>query len=151
MRTWFEPGPDPMDFMAREQRSEADVYALRTADGALVWRRVLTTGAASAAPTAPVVSGDRVYAGTGDGTLHVLAAADSTTAWQYQTGGRMLSTPIVVDDTLYIGASDGCVYALDARDGALRWRTFTSTTVSVAVEIRIHSFTVEPHQPPGEG
>lgn len=65
---------------------------------------------------------------------------------QFQT--TALAPGLVLAGSM-IYASQGAIFALDARDGARQWHTFTSTSVTMAAGMRIHSFTVQRSGSPG--
>ncbi|MCG3181385.1 MAG: Outer membrane protein assembly factor BamB [Phycisphaerae bacterium] len=74
-------------------------------------------------PTAPVVSGGRVYVAAADRhTLHALDAATGATRWRFIAGGRIDSPPTITRGLCIFGCRDGWVYALRANDGRLVWR-----------------------------
>ncbi len=71
----------------------------------------------------PVISGDTVYFGTGDGCR--LIALDSKTGqekWRFKTEGCIYSTPAIAGGTVYFGDEDGYLYALDSKTGQEKWR-----------------------------
>ncbi len=114
------------------------IVCLDAATGTQAWR--YPTG--GPVRLAPVLWGDRVYAGCDDGWVYCLQAADGTLVWRYRAatadarlpGNQRLISPcpvrggIVVDQgTLYVGAgvfpSDGTfLCALDALTGQERWK-----------------------------
>lgn len=80
--------------------------------------------------SAPIVSEDNVYFGTGSGNLDPdpsrLYAVDRETGeeeWHYEIDGNIITAPKVVDDTVYFAShmEDSGIYALDAEGGSERW------------------------------
>lgn len=71
---------------------------------------------------APAIHEGRIYAGSGDGGLYVLEAADGRVVWTYRTDGRIRATPAVRDGVVYVGSGDGYFHAVDAASGDRRWR-----------------------------
>ncbi len=69
--------------VARDNR----VHALHAADGTVAWTTAL-------------------------GFMATFAKATGEVAWQFATGGAVLSSPVPDAGTLYIGSDDGCLYAL---------------------------------------
>jgi outer membrane protein assembly factor BamB len=53
-----------------------------------------------------------VYAGSLDGHVYALNAADGTKLWSYPTGGPVNSALQVASGVLYAGSDDGNLYAL---------------------------------------
>jgi outer membrane protein assembly factor BamB len=75
--------------------------------------------------SSPVVVGDHVLFGAGDGSVYALDLLSGEQSWRFATGGRVRSTAAVVDGTVFVGSADGIVYALDLATGAERWRQET--------------------------
>jgi len=118
-----------------------EIWAIEVASGQVCWR-FSTEGPVRFAPT---VYQGRVYAGSDDGYVYCLNAANGTLLWRYRPGpsdekvlgnGRMISlwpvrTSVLVDDgVVYCGAGvfpyEGiCIAALTAVDGAVVWRNDT--------------------------
>ena len=96
--------------------TEAGLVALRTADGAVVWRRNI-----GAVHEQPAIDGDRVYAGTTDGRVVALDVRSGTPVWEQHLGGppgAILAQP----DRVFAGASDRQLYCLKAVDGRIDWQ-----------------------------
>jgi RNA polymerase sigma factor (sigma-70 family) len=103
------------------------VYAVGADNGQLRWRFAM--GEDKPFPwgfeyfiSSPLVVGDRVYVGGGDGCLYALDARSGVEVWKRQTGGRVRSSPAYADQTVFVGSADGCLYACDAAAGNLVWR-----------------------------
>ena len=63
-----------------------------------------------------------VYAGSGDGAIFKLDAANGQQLWRYKTKGNSIPAPVTdVNGMIYVGGSDGFVYALSATDGKVNW------------------------------
>jgi eukaryotic-like serine/threonine-protein kinase len=106
------------------------VFAVNQSTGTLAWS--FTTGPALPPNTdfaggwdflasSPVVVGNRVLIGGGDGVLYAVNAADGVIRWRARTGGRIRATPAVDSGLVVVGAWDGRVYAFDLTTGAERW------------------------------
>lgn len=115
------------------------VHALDAETGQRRWT-FFTDGPVRLAPT---VAGGHVFAGSDDGRVYCLQAADGRLVWRVQPiagdtrilgAGRLMSlwpvrTGVLVEDGVaYCGAGifparQTAVVALDARDGSLLWRT----------------------------
>lgn len=72
--------------------------------------------------SSPVVAGDAVYFGSGDGNLYALDAASGDLLWKFKTGDVVHASPAHADGVIYFGSWDSYFYAVDAKTGALRWR-----------------------------
>jgi hypothetical protein len=76
----------------------------------------------------PVVDGDLVVAGAGDGSLNAFGRKDGKLRWRFRTGGEILAQPLATADGFYVGSGDGSFYALD-RKGKQRWSVATGAPV----------------------
>jgi outer membrane protein assembly factor BamB len=107
-------------------------YAVRAADGREAWSfrpgtvtaGGLSYGAAMGGVQGPWLAGGRVYVGDGQGTLHVLRAADGRKLWQVPVHGQGFGLAIG-RQAVYIGSEDGEVRALRASDGGQIWHFAT--------------------------
>ncbi|MGE5556372.1 MAG: PQQ-binding-like beta-propeller repeat protein [Methanocella sp.] len=74
--------------------------------------------------SSPIVTGDYVYVGGGDGYLYCLNATSGNIMWQYfgDVGGSF-STPAVSDGHLYVSSSKGNFSCIEADTGRLVWET----------------------------
>jgi outer membrane protein assembly factor BamB len=71
------------------------------------------------------VDGGAVYAGAWDGNVYALSAYDGTTAWTFNTGGRVRASPMPspAGDLVVVGSTNGTLYGIGAADGQERWRS----------------------------
>jgi outer membrane protein assembly factor BamB len=69
---------------------------------------------------APVVSGDKIYAG--DSTGKLICQANNTTKWQAQLPGPVYARPIIAQNTLVVG-NHGAFFGFDPETGKQLWRT----------------------------
>ncbi|HEX4781649.1 MAG TPA: PQQ-binding-like beta-propeller repeat protein [Usitatibacter sp.] len=117
-------------------------YALDARTGATRWkfrtegeRRFEAKGLHGATPSgqtyfdtfdiylsSPVVAGDAVYFGSGDGHLYALDRTDGTLRWKFHTGDVVHASPAYADGVLYFGSWDSYFYAVDAKTGQEKWR-----------------------------
>jgi outer membrane protein assembly factor BamB len=117
-----------------EERHSEPVYALcalKTADGALMWK--YTTGdrfftSALSPDGATLIAG-------GNDNMYALKTADGALAWKYATGGFMLSLPPRIrtfspdGTTLFFCSIDKqALIALKTADGTLVWKYMYATT-----------------------
>jgi outer membrane protein assembly factor BamB len=72
--------------------------------------------------SSPVVSGDLVMVGAGDGSLYAFDVKSGHQLWQFPTGGRIRSSPSVSKGIVYVGSYDGSLYAIDCNSGKQIWR-----------------------------
>lgn len=79
--------------------------------------------------SSPAIDGERLYVGSGSGTLYALALADGTPAWTVETNTAIASSPTVVSGTVFVGTNDGRLLAIDADTGATNWSTSVSANV----------------------
>jgi outer membrane protein assembly factor BamB len=112
------------------QSHRGEIVALSADRGAVVWR--VQTGpvipfewgfeSGDYYDSSPVVVGQRVWIGAGDGNLYALDAATGKEIWRFKTEGRIRSSPAMAGGAVYVGSMDGSLYAVDAENGKLRWR-----------------------------
>ncbi len=62
--------------------------------------------------SSPVVSGGRVYVGSGDGKLYVVDAGSGKAVFEFEAGGPLTASPAVADGKLVIGSTDGRLFCL---------------------------------------
>jgi outer membrane protein assembly factor BamB len=106
--------------------SDAHVYALDAASGALRWK--FATG--DVVHASPAVADGMLYVGSWDGRLYALDARTGQERWRFQSGLDPLlhnqqgfqGSPAIAGGVVYVGCRDANLYALDARTGAERWR-----------------------------
>jgi outer membrane protein assembly factor BamB len=72
--------------------------------------------------SSPVVIGNSVFFGSGDGYVYAVNTANGKKIWEYKTGSVVHSTPAVSNDQLFIGSFDGYLYALDPATGKEKWK-----------------------------
>ena len=58
----------------------------------------------------PVIVGDKVVFGSGDGWVFVLSLKDGSKLWSYEIGRPIMSSPAVVDGRVLLGANDSRLY-----------------------------------------
>ena len=59
----------------------------------------------------PVICGDVVVFGSGDGRMYAVGLEDGEERWSYDIGQSIVSSPAVVDGRIFVGANDGRLYA----------------------------------------
>jgi len=71
-----------------------------------------------------------VYAGSGDGALFKLDAANGQLLWRFKTQGHSIPAPVTVaNGVAYVSSLEGFVYALGAVDGKVKWQYQTNAAV----------------------
>jgi len=69
----------------------------------------------------PVVIGDTIYFGSGDGNFYALDVESGFMRWIFRSGGEINSIPYADDRHIYFGSKDGRLYALSRLDGQEVW------------------------------
>lgn len=75
--------------------------------------------------SSPVVVGDRVYAGSGDGHLYALDRLTGATIWTFDARSAIHSSPAAENGLIFFATRDGGLVAVDAATGRHRWRVAT--------------------------
>lgn len=97
-------------------------FALRTANGAVRWRKKL-----GAVACAPLVLGTNLYVGTSDGSLVALDAQTGQEKWRYQGRGPIDQTPVSTSELIIFSNEADQVVAIDAITGKFKWQYKTET------------------------
>lgn len=104
--------------------TRGDLVALDRATGALRWRRPLHDAALAGGPApdnptfnhraaTPLLDGATLYAGSSDGGLYAVAAADGAVRWRHDARAPVYSGIALDGDGLLFGTMDGSVVRLD--------------------------------------
>jgi len=72
--------------------------------------------------SSPVVVGDTVFFGSGDGHMYALDRANGAVRWKFKTGDVVHASPAYSDGVLYFGSWDSYFYAIDAQTGREKWK-----------------------------
>jgi outer membrane protein assembly factor BamB len=82
------------------------------ADGSIIWQYVMSAGAVSE----PLVTGNKVFVGYGNGLL-CLNAATGEVIWEYKTDGGQeglgFSSPVTDGARIYVSCTDGNIYCFN--------------------------------------
>lgn len=97
------------------------LYAVNAETGSLRWQFPAEEPLTAVIKSSPLVGGDLVYFGGGDGRLYAITKESGRLAWSFATKGIMNSSPVLVDGVIYVGSSDDHLYALDAETGQAIW------------------------------
>jgi len=130
-----EAMPDPFDFYLSSPvvaegtvffgSSDANVYALDAASGALKWK--FKTG--NIVHASPAYVDGTLFVGSWDTYFYALDAATGKEKWRFKTGEDhqiynqtgLQASPAVVDGIVYFGCRDSKFYAVDAKTGKQVW------------------------------
>jgi outer membrane protein assembly factor BamB len=110
------PGVDPATGLVVVGTRDGLLQAFTT-DGSLLWD--FQAGGAFEAP--PLVEGNTVYAGNGDGRLYALERSSGKEKWRYEAREEIGSRPLLADGLVYVATLQDTVFAVDASSGAYKW------------------------------
>jgi len=97
-------------------------FALRSANGAVRWRKQI-----GAVASAPVVSAGLVLIGTADGTLLALDQQTGVEKWRYQSRGPIGQSCVPSGDVVVFSNEADQVVAVDALTGKFKWQYKSET------------------------
>ena len=66
--------------------------------------------------SSPVIVGERVFFGAGDGVIYALNVEDGKEQWKYEAGGGFIGSPAVADEKLFIASEDGVLYCFGEKE-----------------------------------
>jgi outer membrane protein assembly factor BamB len=101
-----------------QQGGDRKLHCVNAADGAPVWTSDVGWVWTSCMPDP---EGERVFAGTVEGDIFAVSAADGKLLWKRPTNGGVYPSPAVSGGRVFTGSWDGYYYALDKRTGAIDW------------------------------
>ncbi len=99
-----------------QQGGDRKLHCVSAADGAPLW-----TSDVGWVWTSCMPDGERVFAGTVEGDIFAVAAADGKLLWKRSTNGGVYPAPAVRGSRVYTGSWDGYYYALNKETGAIDW------------------------------
>lgn len=120
------------------------LYRLDRADGKQRWRYALGDGATTRVlphplvydwdwqGAQPLVDGDTVYVGAGDGGFHAVDIANGARRWRFDTRGAIRNAAALAGEQIFVGSADHVVYALERASGRELWRRDTGAAVDAA-------------------
>jgi len=117
-RTRATPLFDPATGVVYAGSLDRGVYAVRAADGAVLWR-FQTLGNVEGTPA---LRDGTLYVGSSDGALYALNTADGSMRWRFATVAEIVHAPVVDGDAVYVVNGDDTVFSVNRADGAQRWR-----------------------------
>jgi outer membrane protein assembly factor BamB len=127
--------------VSRQNRTMA-ALCINTDNGKLLWRSHMNLPAWGS----PVVSGEEVFFGLGNGRLQTAAVlpekpagalvclkrADGECRWRYDVSDAVLARAAVGPGHVYFGARDGLCYCLDQGSGELIWKEDLGSPVTTS-------------------
>ncbi|NIN70818.1 MAG: PQQ-binding-like beta-propeller repeat protein [Gemmatimonadetes bacterium] len=118
-----DPAADGPDGMFRGGPDHAGVYAGAFASGHGQVEWAFQTG--GPVRGSPLIDGDLVLVGSGDGRLYAIDRASGEERWHFEAGAAVNSSVAVHAGLVYFGDRSNVFYALDRRTGRERWRVET--------------------------
>jgi outer membrane protein assembly factor BamB len=115
---------DSLLFAATERGGD-QLVAINLKNGDTVWHQL-----ARDVSTSPLVTGDKVAVGTGDGYLLVFDVHGGELVWRFKTGGPIITSPAGDGQRIFCGSEDCHLYALDADSGELLWKFKAGGSIS---------------------
>ena len=82
----------------------------------------------------PVVIGDTIYFGSGDGNFYALDVESGYMRWVFKSGAEINSIPYADNRLVYFGSQDGRLYALSREDGREIWSFPTNSQINSQVQ-----------------
>ncbi|MDE0883057.1 MAG: PQQ-binding-like beta-propeller repeat protein [Myxococcota bacterium] len=125
-----DAGPVVLDGVIYTAAFNAGVFALRLADGRLIWKRPMLKGVHRIA-----VDKQRVYIAA-RGRVAALTSDKGKTLWKYSFEGGVPTQPVVRQGRLWFGRDDGPMTLLRASDGQALQILDTGTGFSATPEVR---------------
>ncbi|MCD6386026.1 PQQ-binding-like beta-propeller repeat protein [Candidatus Sumerlaeota bacterium] len=108
------------------------LYELNHENGNVLWRQPLESGWAT---TTPVIKGNYLIAGSGQGTIYCFKLPQKELCWELATTNSkfnmspyqidfqpLLSSPVISGDLVFIGSGSGSLYAIRISDGKVLWQ-----------------------------
>ena len=125
---WATPAYNPTCECIYVACLDHTLYALRTRDGALLWKTDRLEGAIA---SSPVLSEDGIlYFGTFGKLLHAFDPRSRVDVWTYTASNWIWGSPLLVEDLVIFSDLSGNVIALDAKNGAERWKIATNAAIT---------------------
>jgi outer membrane protein assembly factor BamB len=97
------------------------MYAFKTADGTILWSKVLGTGSIV---SSPVYKNGNIYVGNGDGKMFALQSSTGNIVWQNNDAAstrNIYSGPTISERAIYSGTLEGKIIAMDINTGTTKW------------------------------
>ncbi len=110
-------------FRLDARRSGAYPPPTKMTSGRIVW----TVKTGGAVRSSPVVVGDLVLVGSGDGSLYAFDTASGAELWRFEAGSPVTSSPAVDGGVAYVGDRANRFHAVEIATGRLRWSVDTGT------------------------
>lgn len=107
------------------------LYALRAADGSVLWRFETLAPVQSEPLYDPAL--DVLYFGSNDGALYAVRAQTGELVWRFTTGAEISRKPALGGETLYVANGADQLYAVDRRSGKARWNVHRTSALGMEV------------------
>lgn len=121
---YYHSSPVLSDGVLYVGSGDSCLYALRPADGALVWK--FKTG--DVVHATPVVWGDKIFIGSFDGWFYALNRRTGDLIWKFKSVGQRFfpkgefqGSPVAGGGLVFVGSRDYNLYALDVEKGYCHW------------------------------
>jgi outer membrane protein assembly factor BamB len=103
-------------------QADGTITALRTTDGALLWKRSPSSDGGSETTSDGAAVGDgKVFYVRGDGTLLTLSLENGKELWAYKSEGDLRSAPLFADGLVWLGEQNGKFSVIDPNSGKRLW------------------------------
>lgn len=137
-----------VDRNRKDDPGETALLCLEAATGKLVWKVSVDLPSWGA----PVLSGDDVFFGIGNGDIFddapapagamlCLDAATGKIRWRTDVPNGILDKPAVDRERVYFGCRDGYCYGLDRASGKIAWKNDMGSPVIAAPALARHTLT----------
>jgi outer membrane protein assembly factor BamB len=105
------------------------LYALKEADGSLVWQTRIdpVENGARKQFTVPLVLDGKLYVGGANKHIYCLDATSGNIEWQTELSDWIRSKPAMTSQGLLVASVDGKIACLDKTNGKIRWNKTIST------------------------
>jgi len=102
------------------------VAAVNQLSGSPTWR---FDRQGSLVDSTPTIDTERLYVGSGSGTVYALGLDDGAPEWTADIDSAVASSPTVASGTVFVGTNDGQICAIDATSGAEIWSAVVGASV----------------------
>lgn len=98
-----------------------DVTAFNAVNGALVWKKQLSSTVGISASL--VLADGKLIVPVRNGMVSALDLSNGTILWTYNTGSPVLNTPAANGQKIYVAAMDMTVHAINSTNGTRVWKS----------------------------
>ncbi len=115
---WANPVTDPACECIYVASMDHHVYAIKTSNGAQIWRSEDLGGAIVGTPA---YADGTLYVGTFGKEVIALDASSGSVLWRFTAKNWVWASPAISGDLLLAGDLDGYLYAINPESGLERW------------------------------